>query len=161
MQETIKQALLAKERLKGLNMRLFHSAEEYFLSMGILSEKEAALAKDFQKKWQIADLELAAFQLGLISDEELVKALVEYQGKEIVAKDEVEQLVPVFDTFRYEICIRYHFFEYENTDKSCKWILASYDAKGTEDILKREFEEYRIRETIPLYITNKLKRCME
>ena len=157
---------LIKARIDNLNMKTFHVITDYMVEEGFIKEENIKVIYH-----EIADMntnmdkhsvifEIAAFNLGLITEEQLKNIITSFRGIEIVNIQEMREMQANFNSFPLQMCQKYQFFEAKNTNSSTltKNIIVAFTyADKINTLLKRTISEFRIRYTLPLYIEQFLK----
>jgi len=152
---------LIKERIDNLNMKTFHVITDYMIGERLITEDnlkpiydEIAEMNTNMEKHSVV-FEIAAYNIGLITEEQLKNIITKFRGLEVVSVQEMRNMEIVFDSFNPEMCKKYLFFEYKdrNSVGDVKNIVVAFTyADKINTLLKRTVSEFRIRYTLPSYI---------
>ena len=152
---------LIKERIDNLNMKTFHVISDYMISEKLITEDQVKVIYDEistmntnMDKHSVI-FEIAAYNAGLITEEQLKDTITKFRGIEVVSPQEISKMNIVFDSFNEEMCKKYLFFQYKNPSSAndVKNIVVAFNyADKINTLLKRTVSEFRIRYTLPSYI---------
>jgi len=157
---------LIKERIDNLNMKTFHVITDYMISERLIAEDDIKLIYN-----EISNMntnmdkhsvvfEIAAYNISLITEEQLKDIITKFRGIEVVSIQEMQNMKIVFDSFNFDMCKKYLFFEYkkESPANQVKNIVVAFTyADKINTLLKRTVSEFRIRYTLPSYIEQIIK----
>lgn len=152
---------LCGERIRMLNMQTYYTITDYMVHNEYIMEKDISrvYAKitemDTGMKKDSIVFELACFELGMISEEDLIDIIIKFRGVEVILPAELEQMQVTYESFNEDLCKKHQFFEYINPNGSpnVKYIVVSFtSAERINSFLKRSISDYRIRYSLPAYI---------
>lgn len=155
---------LIKGRIDALNMQTHSSIIDYMIGEKYISEDDVpAIYNEITRMETTLDrrsvvFEIAAFNICLISEETLIDIITKYRGTEVVQRDEMEGMEPVYKTFNPEMCQKYAFFEYQSVgNNGTRFMVCSFTTYDkVSSLIKRNIEDFRIRYSIPSVIQDKL-----
>lgn len=157
---------LIKARIDNLNMKTFHVITDYMIGEGLITENDIkSIYEEISKLNTNMDkhsviFEIAAYNIGLVTEEQLKDIITKFRGIEVVSIQEMKEMKIVFDSFNPEMCKRYLFFEYKKQDSAndTKNVVVAFTyADKINTLLKRTVSEYRIRYTLPSYMEQIIK----
>lgn len=157
---------LIKARIDNLNMKTFHVITDYMIGEGLITENDIkSIYEEISKMNTNMDkhsviFEIAAYNIGLVTEEQLKDIITKFRGIEVVSIQEMKEMKIVFDSFNPEMCKRYLFFEYKKQDSAndTKNVVVAFTyADKINTLLKRTVSEYRIRYTLPSYMEQIIK----
>lgn len=165
MQDALKlKRLVQLQTTANIDMKLYSSPAEYLISRGIMNAGQADIIyRRFREQNKLhrkntIDFELTAYEYGFLNEDSLIDCIVSFRGLDVVRKDELDIMTPIFDVFPAKFCKKHHCFQYKSTttkpDVVC--MVASLNNPEIEPTIKRNVEKYRIRYTIPAYVEEKL-----
>lgn len=155
---------LIKDRIDALNMQMHSSIVDYmvvekYISAGNVAEiYDEIVRMDTTLDKESVIFEIAAFNIGLISEETLIDIITNFRGEEVVQKEEMSQMEISNEIFSQEMCAKYSFFEYKcDSSSDTKYMVCSFTTYNTvSNLIKRSIEDFRIRYSIPSIIFEKL-----
>ena len=157
---------LIKARIDNSNMKTFHVITDYMIGEGLITENDIkSIYEEISKMNTNMDkhsviFEIAAYNIGLVTEEQLKDIITKFRGIEVVSIQEMKEMKIVFDSFNPEMCKRYLFFEYKKQDSAndTKNVVVAFTyADKINTLLKRTVSEYRIRYTLPSYMEQIIK----
>lgn len=157
---------LIKARIDNLNMKTFHVITDYMIGEGLITENDIkSIYEEISKMNTNMDkhsviFEIAAYNIGLVTEEQLKDIITKFRGIEVVSIQEMKEMKIVFDSFNPEMCKRYLFFEYKKQDSAndTKNVVVAFTySDKINTLLKRTVSEYRIRYTLPSYMEQIIK----
>lgn len=149
------------ERLRMLNMQTYYTIADYMIHNEYIMSKdvEAVYAKissmDSGMKKDSVIFEMACFELGMITEQDLIDIIVRFRGVEVVLPSEIRTMEITYDSFSKELCEKHLFFEYVNKEgaQNIKYVVVSFtSAERINGFLRRSIADYRIRYSLPIYI---------
>lgn len=157
---------LIKERVDNLNMKTFHVITDYMVGERLITEDHVKIIYDEISKMNTnmdkhsVVFEIAAYNAGFITEEQLKDIITKFRGIEVVGVQEMSEMKIVFDSFNSEMCKKYLFFEYKNQSAAIETkniVVAFTYADKINTLLKRTVSEFRIRYTLPSYMEQIIK----
>lgn len=152
---------LIKERIDNLNMKTFHVITEYMKNEDLIKEEdtraiynEISVMNTNMDKHSVV-FEIAAYNIGLITEEQLKNIITKFRGIEVVSPQEMSEMEVIFNSFSPTMCKKHLFFEVKNKDSANKTkniVVAFTYADKINTLLKRTISEFRIRYTLPSYM---------
>lgn len=158
---------LCGERINMLNMQAYYTIIDYMVNNEYIMQKdvERVYAKitdmDTGMKKDSIVFEMACYELGMITEQDLIDIIVRFRGAEVILPAELEQMQVTYQSFNQELCKKHQFFEYVNPEgvTNVKYIVVSFiSAERINSFLKRSFSDYRIRYSLPAYIQKVLQQ---
>ena len=99
-----------------------------------------------------------ALSRGLITEEQLIKAISSINSIEVLPWELIEPMELDFSFFSIEKCLEYKFFKIKTTrDTESVQLVASTSISNLNSEVKRLFDNPRIRYTLDTFITKKLE----
>ena len=156
---------LIGERISNLDMKIYHTINDYMVGNNYVKPENIQAIHDKVNKLNYKEkswigFEIAAFELGFITEKDLIEIISDYRNIGVVTKDEINKMSFVFDNFSYELCNKYKFVEYISNESKLGTILILSSFSNTNEVnemLKRKYSNFKIRYTIPKFIEQILK----
>ena len=91
---------LIGERISNLDMRIYHTINDYMVGNNYVKSENIQAIHDKVNKLNYKEkswigFEIAAFELGFITEEDLIEIINDYRNIGVVTKDEINKMILV------------------------------------------------------------------